>query len=778
MRHTTTKGTSMKATLAVLATTLGAVAFAATPALAEECPNAAYRTGPSANLPDCRAYELVSPPLKNNGWSRVNGLSPDGSSALLDLVGGSGVPGAEGQEGLDSYRPVGWISVKRTDTGWTYMADNPPTSEYTAVGSEFAFAGNSGFEEEGQSANDQTTVWKERAQYRSANSAGLYLRRPDHSMVEVGPIVPPTTPLLETVPLAAAAKPEVVGVSADASHVLYTLREYYWPSDGTSAGDQSLYEYVGTGNTAPMLVGIDNHGEQIGRCGDELGDRGENGSIHNALSEDGSTVFFTVLPKTGGCESAPPVSELYARIDNGLPDARTVAISQPSEEDCSACYAGGVLTSAGDLQNADFQGASEDGSKVFFQTSQPLLPGAVGVNLYEFDLDAPAGERIVRVSLSAGDPRLLPYTPTIISEDGSHVYFLANGVLTTTPNGEGETAEAGADNLYAFERDARDPAGQLAFVAQLSEGDLRLSRSRSGHVPGGDVTPDGQFFVFASERDLTPDTTSHGVSQIFDYDAQTGDLIRVSIGQDGYNHDGNVAPIYRCCGELYNNLDNATIAEPIYGGAQSSAQGYWHGASVSANGAYVFFQSAVGLTPQALDRKIVGVENENEPEDDYKPPIYAANIYEYHDGRVSLISDGQDLSHNVALSSVTLSGTDESGGDVFFSTGDSLVPQDTDDNVDIYDARVDGGFPSPVTSSCAGEECQGALSGAPTLLSPGSELQAGGNPPLAGEPAVKAKAKAKAKAKKCPKGRHLARGKCVKSKKANAKKASINRRAK
>jgi hypothetical protein len=775
MRHTTTKGTSMKATLAVLATTLGALAFAATPALAEECPNAAYRTGPSANLPDCRAYELVSPPLKNNGWSVVNGLSPDGSSALLDLVGGSGVPGAEGQEGLDGYRPVGWISVERTDTGWTYMADNPPASEYTAVGSEFAPAGNSGFEEEGQSANDQTTVWKERAQYRSANSAGLYLRRPDHSMVEVGPIVPPTTPLLETVPLAAAAKPVVVGVSADASHVLYTMSEYYWPSDGTSAGDKSLYEYVGTGNTAPMLVGVDNRGEQIGRCGDELGDSGGSG-IHNALSEDGSTVFFTVLPKAGGCESAPPVSELFARIDSGLPEARTVAISEPSEEDCSACYAGGVLTSAGDLQNADFQGASEDGSKVFFETSQPLLPGAVGVNLYEFDIDAPAGERIVRVSPSAGDPRLLTHTP-IVSEDGSHVYFLANAVLTTTPNGEGETAEAGANNLYAFERDARDPAGQLAFVARLSEEDLSLSWYRPSIIPGGDVTPDGQFFVFASERDLTPDTTSRGVSQIFDYNAQTGDLIRVSIGQDGYNHNGNVAPSYYSVQNLYNNLDNATIARPTYRGAQSSAQGYWHGASVSANGAYVFFQSAVGLTPQALDRKIVGIRSENEP-GGYQPPIYAANIYEYHAGRVSLISDGQDLSHNISSSFVELFGTDESGGNVFFSAGDSLVPQDTDDNVDIYDARVDGGFPTPVTSSCAGEECQGALSGAPTLLSPGSELQAGGNPPLAGEPAVKAKAKAKAKVKKCSKGRHLAHGRCVKSKKAKAKKAGINRRAK
>jgi hypothetical protein len=142
----------------------------------------------------------------------------------------------------------------------------------------------------------------------------------------------------------------------------------------------------------------------------------------------------------------------------------------------------------------------------------------------------------------------------------------------------------------------------------------------------------------------------------------------------------------------------------------------------------VFFESPAKLTPLALE----DVEN----------------IYEYHDGRVSLISDGQDESGYTKLI-----GTDESGDDVFFDTADRLAPQDTDTLVDVYDARVDGGFPGSVSSSCEGESCQGTLSAAPLLLSPGSEFQAGGNPPLAssassvapGKAATKSKVKKKAK---------------------------------
>jgi hypothetical protein len=267
-----------------------------------------------------------------------------------------------------------------------------------------------------------------------------------------------------------------------------------------------------------------------------------------------------------------------------------------------------------------------------------------------------------------------------------------------------------------------------------------------------DVTPDGQFLVFASSADLTPDDTS-STRQVFEYDAQSGSLVRVSIGQDGFNHDGNVPVRYDRYGRTINN---AIIAAADYGLGAYQPAAYSTQLSVSADGSYVFFQSIVGLTPQAFNEQVVG-------EEEGGVSLYANNVYEYHDGHVSLISNGQDVSHLLEiLYPVELLTTDLSGDDVLFTTTDRLVGQAANTSLNIYDARIDGGFLPPAQpAACSGEACQGPLSAAPTLLSPGSEFQAGGNPPLSGEPMAQAKSKGtgnKAKAKGKGKARRGAGG--------------------
>jgi hypothetical protein len=677
----------------------GIALLASLPALAraETCPNEAVRSEQGATrLPDCRAYEQVTPVYKNgNGrWNNPAAVSSDGSSLLFGskdvFAAAQGSPAANGLH----------YSMRRTESGWVTTPQDPPVSEYEPYIEQIVSA-DAVFELlGGTSADGRSTLWAERELARPDSVVDYYIRRADGSIADIGPIFAPGTPD-SSLHVASVVQAPLVGISADASHVLFTLGgTIQWPS---AEEGQALYEYIGTGNTEPLLVGVDDKGHQISRCGTGLGVGSSSAylgrlkSSHDAMSVDGKTVFFTA----DACGASPSVNEIFARIDNGEPGAHTIAISEPSKADCSACD-----TEAGVLAGASFEGASENGEKVLFSTGQPLLDGAGG--LYEYDASAPAGEK-VRLVAPGG-------SVIEISEDGSHVYFSSANVLSMAPNYEGQYAQPGYDNTYVYDTQT----GQTSFLTDAV-------------VKTPDVTPDGRFMVFTSASDLTPDDTS-SAEQVFEYEAPTeahpaGLLIRVSIGQAGFNHNGNTN-VY---GASFQSAEAAAEFIDVKKGSYSSAL-YSTYRWVSADGQYVFFESADGLTPQALPGLV--------------------SVYEYHDGVVSLISDGHDITKVTGfagiggelVSSVRLIGTDASGGDVFFTTADSLVPQDTDDNIDVYDARIGGGFPAPpAPPTCSGDACQGPLSAAPTLLSPGSEFQASVAPPLAAaapaQPAVKSKKK-------------------------------------
>ena len=63
---------------------------------------------------------------------------------------------------------------------------------------------------------------------------------------------------------------------------------------------------------------------------------------------------------------------------------------------------------------------------------------------------------------------------------------------------------------------------------------------------------------------------------------------------------------------------------------------------------------------------------------------------------------------------MNLIGTDPAGSDVLFSTTEQLVPQDSDTQEDIYDARVQGGFPALAQPApCGSEACEGTPTQAP-----------------------------------------------------------------
>jgi hypothetical protein len=630
------------------------------------CPNEALRQElHSGQLPDCRAFELVSPDFKDASVPEIEAVSGDGLHVVVKALGAFASTESEPTNGLGG----AVYEFSRTGSGWVTSPLTPPASRFPAL----FFLGAS---------RDLTkTLWMLREPSQSTAEGDLYVREADGHFVKIGRLNPfleagsPAGSNFRLVEGPAGPFVRWEGASTDLSHVLLSYNPVrggaavLWPGDTTIASAfASLYEYVGTGNIRPELVGVDDEGKLISNCGIELGgaeEMGREGDKYNAVSADGTSVFFTARHEAGAggvCSPAgidnrgPEVNELYVRIDR----SETVGISEPSEFQCEECRTGHSKVPTVE-EPAEFQGASEDGTKAFFTTTQELLPGDAGENLYEFDFDRLPGQQIVLVSKGSLEPSAVQNVAAV-SEDGSHVYFIAGNVLASNENSNKEKPVKGDSNLYVFERDEAYPSGRVTFITTSGP-----SRAQT--------TPNGRFLVFQSG------------SQVFEYDAKEELLVNVS--------DGHTAEISRGTGIN------------VHG---RSAYPTWQvesDANISSDGAYVIF-----------------TENGNP-------------VFEYHsvgpisNGKVSVISDR-------ALSGVAEPASiDASGDSVLFRSAEPLLASDTNTGADIYDARVNGGFPEPATpAGCDGEACQGARSLIPVFGSAGSSAASGGNlvPPVESKP--------------------------------------------
>jgi hypothetical protein len=734
------------------------------------CPNEALRAEDNSSaLPDCRAYELVSPAY-NEGYEFLpEALSPNGET-LTGFTFGS-VAGTEQNAGFSESD----YSLTRGATGWGVHAIDPSApAGNSCEGETSCFAT--------VSADGTSSLWVTHSTAEPRDT--IYRREPGGAYVAIGPIEPSGE--------AKVGADQIVGASADLSTVLFRgnlnpnipHNKRFWPGDHTvsSTSTNSLYQYTGTADSAPVLVGVrgsedsatSGSAQLISECGTELA-AGQGQNAMNAVSVSGAVVFFTA--KGGTCEgfvdksekgTGPAVNELWARIGG----TESVAISEPTSAQCTECHTAHT-TPAVEEKPAVFQGASEDGSKVFFTTEQELLPTAKGSNLYEYDFDAPAGQKVSLVSGGAQPSELDGVVQ--IAPDGARVYFAAGAVLATNKNAEGATAQAKAENLYVYDTaekatrfvgtvwsEADATRAEAACSTLTSEAmisrcydniflvDEGLWSSEGKHEAA--TTADGRFLAFISGAQLTADDTSIA-PQAFEYDAATGELTRVSRGQGGsYNNDGNTLLAPAQIGRAGEGYERLTYSRP-----GDSLAGF---TAISANGSEVVFASGAELTPGALNEdNLAGCEFEEEKECfAYAPAAYAPNFYEYHSeggidhGEVSLIDRASTAVESGAVAPLAkLYGIDPSGNDIFFSSTEPLVGQVADTEINLFDARVDGGFPAPHTpTGCSGDSCQGPLAAAPPLQSPLTATQPGGEnlAPPSSKPEPKPKPKKPTQAQK------------------------------
>jgi hypothetical protein len=614
----------------------------------ESCPSTQLRLeNNSLSLPECRAYELLTPGEKNGQATpttfglRVNGeIAPDGNA--FDLEAFTTLPGSN-VGGSSSFL------VRRSAAGWVRTPLVPAAAEQPgepenldthmlfAVGPDWStvlFA----------DSNDLVTGDAD------ANIGDVFAARQDGSLgwISQGPsggvgAAPPRPPESLVTVLTDA----VGGATQDLGHVVFQAPWGTLLSEDTHTAGSEIYDRIDQRST--KLVGV-LPGELVPECGAAF--EGAHAEVFGGVTglepqtTTAPTVFFespdpnSIKPAYTGIATCPTETftppQLYARIN----EESTVDVSAPAVGSPDHGLA------ASELQQAHYVYATPEGTKVFFTSKGALTPdantaGHTGEDLYEYDL---ASGNLTDLS-SAGidtDPNGSQVQGLAgISQDGEVVYFVAKGKLTNQ-------ATDGQENLYVSNR------GQIFYVTTLSNVD---SAAWSG-VNERLVTPTGSRFLFASVESLTG-YANNGYPETYLYNLSDSRLTCVSCGVAGTTAGGGTS-----------------------GGAHNAGD-------LTTGGDTVFFDSTDSLTPEST--------------------LGSHNVYEWHAGAVALLMAGGENPAERPYSSLITATA--SGSDVLFATERVLVPQDHDGGErNFYDARTGGGFPQPKTvEPCASTEtCRGS----------------------------------------------------------------------
>lgn len=570
---------------------------------------------------DGRGWELVSQADKN-GNQVEQGIVPaaDGDHVLYDVHGG--VPGSTtGNEPvLMAVRgQSGWITHNTMPprdqmyaTHYLDVANTPDLSEILAG----VFDGLAG-------ANYATTEWL----VALDGNGGQTLLHAFPTFEGVSAVAPLT--------------------SDDLRHVYINVRERIDPSH--VAGTLNVYDF---GTSPPQLVSTMPGTSRAPACGVPVAGNepgfAPQGVAQHEVSSSGRYVFFASHGDTCG----GPV-ELYV---NDRQTGQTSLVSGPP------------VGGGSDLGVDQFLGATADGGQAFYLTATSLAASDsadgddADVDVYRYDTALGTNACITCAVPQAAVGGLNPRFSAVVSEDGSHVYFISTRQLEVG-------AVAGAQNVYVVHD------GALGFVG--ISGDSTTSTLPVVPSAGpAETTPDGRFLVFSSNRpemDAISGADNGGRLQYYRYDDGTKAVTCISCPPGGAA-TGDVDVLARA--------DALRQVRPNVRG-------------MSDDGSVIVFGTPNALVPEDVNG--------------------GYDLYEWHDGQVGLITDGiTTRSYDTRPLALDVS---PDGRDVFFYDFARLTWDVQDDAFKVYDARVGGGFPPPPAppAPCASLDCHGQPSSPPSL---------------------------------------------------------------
>ncbi len=669
--------------------------------------------------PTDRAYEMVSPPDKNQGGADQNLLFPivafsrDGEAATFCSNALFGDP--PGQMGFEC---APYLS-RRTVDGWKTSNPFPAYCPDDRDGTRFYLNA-----------------------FLSPNFDYAAITRPESDVCPHPPLDPtapepairntyrqdltadPTDPLSFGLMNSNVTSGGVAfgGGAEDFSHVVYTTTS----NQTLDAPVGNFTKFYHWNNGSLSLVSKDTSGAPFTTASSfpTVNVNAGGTPIPSAVSADGERIYFhNQVPNSllqANCNSA--VCHLYMRES----DTITHDLSSP---ECA------VLPDCGANASADrFLWANSAGDVALFHSCDKLTDvstagaacGETGGKLYRWDLNGAPGHRItdLTVDKEPGDG-LQPGVVDIIgaSEDGDVVFFVATGqIISGEPTG-------GGSKVYRVRWNGGSPV--VDYLGPYGDGGTGASGNYGGdpnltrrHVR---VTPDGEHLLIRTGLAIDPVADQDSDADFYRWNEDSGWLC-VSCQAPGVPSAGHV------------NRDEVKAA---YYRALVSLEPE---VSISDDGRGVVFETPDALVPEDVNGE-AGCESTSGAT--LNVIVYTCDdVYEWHDGTFKLISSGTSPSPSVLL------GGTRSGRDVFFLTRERLVGWDTDNNTDIYTARIGGGFPEPPPQLpvCEGEACRGQGSSAPENLGAGTAVFDGpGNVQ-----------KSLDKPKRCKRGFVKRKGKCVK----------------